>query len=239
MATSRRSERIVKPSTRVERAHWEAGRSVIVGADAVGVACLSGPVLAAAVAMPPHARRIPGIRDSKMLSRAQRERLYPFIRRRALFIGLGAASVAEIDRINIYHATNLAMRRAICRVAEREHVLIDGLRVYRLEQFVGPYSAIVRGDSKVYSIAAASIVAKVVRDRLMDRLAARHPYYGWEHNAGYATLAHRRGIAEHGITAFHRRSFARVRAVELGEQMELDLPAGELMEELEAILATA
>jgi ribonuclease HII len=239
VATSRRTQRIVKPSTRVERAHWDAGRSVIVGADAVGVACLSGPVLAAAVAMPPNARRIPGIRDSKMLSRAQRERLYPLIRRRALVIGLGAASVTEIDRINIYHATNLAMRRAICRVAEREHVLIDGLRVYRLEQHVGPYTAIVRGDAKVYSIAAASIVAKVIRDRLMDRLAARHPYYGWEHNAGYATLTHRRGIEEHGITAFHRRSFARVRAVELGEQMELDLPPAELSEELEAVLATA
>jgi ribonuclease HII len=220
---ARRSERIVKPSTRVERAHWTDGQTVIVGADAVGVACLSGPVLAAAVAMPPFARRIPGVRDSKMLSRAQRERLYPLIMRRAVAVGIGAASVAEIERINIYHATNLAMRRAICRVQARDHVLIDGLRVHRLEEHVGPYTAIVRGDAKCYSIAAASIVAKVVRDRLMDRLAARHPYYGWEHNAGYATATHRRGIEEHGITPFHRRSFARVRAVELGEQMELDL----------------
>ena len=195
----------------------------MVGADAVGVACLSGPVVAAAVAMPPFARRIPGIRDSKMLSRAQRERLYPLIRRRALAVGVGAASVREIDRINIYHATNLAMRRAICRVRDREHVLLDGLRVRRFEEQVGPYTAIVRGDAHCYSIAAASIVAKVLRDRLMDRLATRHPYYGWEHNAGYATLAHRKGIEEHGLTAFHRRSFARVRAVELGEQLDLDL----------------
>lgn len=222
---ARRSERIVKPSTRVERAHWNDGRTIIVGADAVGVACLSGPVLAAAVAMPPNARRIPGVRDSKMLSRVQRERLYPLIMRRALAVGIGAASVAEIDRINIYHATNLAMRRAICRIQARDHVLIDGLRVHRLEDHVGPYTAIVRGDAKCYSIAAASIVAKVVRDRLMDRLAVRHPHYGWEHNAGYATATHRRGIEEHGITPFHRRSFARVRAVELGEQMELDLEA--------------
>jgi ribonuclease HII len=222
---ARRSERIVKPSTRIERAHWNDGRAVIVGADAVGVACLSGPVLAAAVAMPPFARRIPGVRDSKMLSRGQRERLYPLIMRRALAVGIGAASVTEIDRINIYHATNLAMRRAICRIGARDHVLIDGLRVHRLEEHVGPYTAIVRGDAKCYSIAAASIVAKVIRDRLMDRLAARHPHYGWEHNAGYATTTHRRGIEEHGITPFHRRSFARVRAVELGEQMELDLEA--------------
>ena len=222
---ARRSERIIKPSTRFERAHWNEGRSIIVGADAVGVACLSGPVLAAAVAMPPFARRIPGVRDSKMLSRAQRERLFPLIIRRALAVGIGAASVAEIDRINIYHATNLAMRRAICRVEPRDHVLIDGLRVHRLEDHVGSYTAIVRGDAKCYSIAAASIVAKVIRDRLMDRLATRHPFYGWEHNAGYATATHRRGLEEHGITPFHRRSFARVRAVELGEQMELDFDA--------------
>jgi ribonuclease HII len=117
------------------------------------------------------------------------------------------------------------MRRAICRVEPRDHVLIDGLRVHRLEDHVGSYTAIVRGDAKCYSIAAASIVAKVIRDRLMDRLAARHPFYGWEHNAGYATATHRRGIEEHGITPFHRRSFARVRAVELGEQMELDFDA--------------
>jgi ribonuclease HII len=223
VAVARRFDRIVRPSTRVERRHWDAGVGVLVGADAVGVACLSGPVLAAAVAMPPFGRRIPGIRDSKMLSRGQRERLYPRILRRALAVGLGAASVPEIDRLNIYHATNLAMRRAICRITDREHVLIDGLRVHGLETHVGPYTAIVHGDATSYTIAAASIVAKVVRDRLMDRLAARHPHYGWEHNAGYATLTHRRGIEEHGLTAFHRRSFARVKAIELGEQMELEL----------------
>ncbi len=232
MTVRRRPGRIVKPSTRVERAHWAAGATLVVGADAVGVACLSGPVLAAAVAMPPFARRIPGVRDSKMLSRAQRERLYPLILRHAVAVGIGAASVAEIDRLNIYHATNLAMRRAICRIEGREHVLIDGLRVHRLEEHVGAYTAMVRGDAHCYSIAAASIVAKVVRDRLMDRLAARHPHYGWEHNAGYATLTHRRGIAEHGITPFHRRSFARVRAIAVGEQLELELPGTGRIEEL-------
>lgn len=228
MGATRRSGRIIKPSTRHERAHWDAGRRLVVGADAVGVACLSGPVVAAAVAMPPFARRVPGVRDSKMLSRAQRERLFPLIMRRATAVGIGAASVPEIDRLNIYHATNLAMRRAIGRITAREHVLIDGLRVHRLEDHVGAYTALVRGDARCYSIAAASIVAKVIRDRLMDRLAARHPHYGWEHNAGYATLTHRRGIEEHGLTPFHRRSFARVRAVELGEQMELELGSYDL-----------
>ena len=226
MTAARRPGATTKPSTRIERAHWQAGRTTIVGADAVGVACLSGPVLAAAVVMPAFGRRIPGVRDSKMLSRQQRERLFPLIMRRAVAVGIGAASVREIDRINIYHATNLAMRRAICRVGGRDHVLIDGLRVRRLEDHVGPYTAIVRGDARCYSIAAASIVAKVVRDRLMDRLAARYPHYGWEHNAGYATLDHRQGIAEHGITLFHRRSFARVRAVALGEQLQLELADG-------------
>ena len=91
----------MRPSTRFEREHWQAGRTVIVGADAVGVASLSGPVVAAAVAWRPYARRVPGVRDSKMLSRAQRERLFPFIRRRALAVGIGAASVGEIDRLNI------------------------------------------------------------------------------------------------------------------------------------------
>ncbi len=218
----------MKPSTRIERSHWDRDIQLVVGADAVGVACLAGPVLAAAVVMPPYGRRVPGVRDSKTLSRAQRERLFPRVKRRAIAIGLGAASVAEIDRLNIYHATNLAMRRAICRVAGREHVLIDGLRVHKFEDHVGPYTAIVHGDARCYSIAAASIVAKVVRDRLMDRLGARYPWYGWEHNAGYATATHRDGIVEHGITPFHRRSFARIRAVVLGEQMELDLDALEL-----------
>lgn len=224
---------MIKPSTRPERRHWDAGLEVVVGADAVGVACLSGPVVAAAIAMPPYGRRVIGVRDSKLLSRAQRERLYPRIRRRALAVGIGAASVAEIDRLNIYHATNLAMRRAIQRITDRQHVLIDGLRVHGLEDEVGPYTAIVRGDAHCYTIAAASIVAKVVRDRLMDRLAARHPQYGWEHNAGYATLDHRRGIEEHGVTAFHRRSFARVRAVVLGEQLALPIEIGNEADALE------
>ena len=100
---------------------------------------------------------------------------------------------------------------------------------------VGAYTAIVHGDAKCYSIAAASIIAKVVRDRLMDRLASRYPYYGWEHNAGYATLDHRRGIEAHGITAFHRRSFARVRAVELGEQMELDFTPTDILDEVDEL----
>jgi ribonuclease HII len=199
----------------------------VVGCDAVGVACLSGPVLAAAVAMPVNGRRVTGVRDSKLLSRTQRERLYPRILRRAIAVGLGAASVAEIDRLNIYHATTLAMRRAICRIAEREHVLLDGLRIHGLEAHVGQYTAIVDGDAHCYTIAAASIVAKVVRDRLMTTLGGRYPGYGWEHNVGYSTGAHRRGLDERGVTPFHRRSFLRVRTAIYGDQLSFDIATPE------------
>ncbi len=216
---------VITPTTRVERTHWRAGRRVVVGCDAVGVACLSGPVVAAAVAMPPNGRRVPGVRDSKLLSRVQRERLYPRILRRALAVAIGAASVAEIDRYNIYHATTLAMRRAICRIADREHVLIDGLRIHGLETHVGDYTAMVDGDAHCYTIAAASIVAKVVRDRLMTRLAERYPGYGWEQNVGYSTRTHQRGLTERGVTPFHRRSFLRVRAAIFGDQLALDIVA--------------
>ena len=230
---------VIVPSLRRERLLWNEGLERVVGVDEVGVAPTCGAVVAAAVVMRPGCHRIPGVRDSKTLSALQRQRLAPLIRKRAVAVGVGAASVAEIDRLNIYHATNLAMRRAIRRIEGRDHVLIDGLRVHRLEQHVGAYTAIVRGDARCYSIAAASIVAKVVRDRLMDRLAARHPHYGWEHNAGYATADHRRGIEEHGITPLHRRSFARVRAVELGEQMLLELADADAQELTEALLVPA
>jgi ribonuclease HII len=154
---------------------------------------------------------------------AQRERLAPIIRRRAVAIGVGAASVAEIDRLNIYHATHLAMRRAIARLGGHEHVLVDGNRIVGFEQQVGPYTNIVDGDAKVYSIACASVVAKVVRDRMMAKLAARYPGYGWEHNQGYATRDHRAAIREFGLTPFHRRSFLALQRTLAGDQMPLDL----------------
>ena len=136
---------------------------------------------------------------------------------------MGAASVAEIDRLNIYHATKLAMRRAIARVGEYDHVLIDGNRITGFEAHVGPYTAIVDGDAKVYSIACASVVAKVVRDRMMALLAVRYPGYGWEHNQGYATRAHRDGIRRLGLTPFHRRSFLALQRTLAGDQASLDL----------------
>lgn len=221
----------IVPSLRRERLLWNDGLTRVVGVDEVGVAPTCGAVVAAAVIMKPGCHRIPGVRDSKTLSAAQRERLDPIIRRRAVAVGLGAASVREIDQLNIYHATKLAMRRAIARVGGHEHVLIDGNRITGFEAHVGPYSAIVDGDAKVYSIACASVVAKVVRDRMMARLAARYPAYGWERNQGYATREHRSAIRQHGLTPFHRRSFLALQRTLAGDQISLDLLGEELLPE--------
>jgi ribonuclease HII len=214
---------VIVPSLRFERRLWNEGLVRVVGVDEVGVAPTCGAVVAAAVIMKPGCHRIPGVRDSKTLSMAQRERLAPVIRRRAVAVGVGAASVREIDRLNIYHATHLAMRRAIARVGSHEHVLVDGNRIAGFEAQVGPYTNVVDGDAKVYSIACASVVAKVVRDRMMARLAARYPEYGWEHNQGYATRDHRAAIRAHGLTPYHRRSFLALQRTLAGDQTSLDL----------------
>jgi ribonuclease HII len=212
---------VIAPTLRWERPLWRAGAARVAGVDEVGVAPTCGAVVAAAVIMPPNCHRIPGVRDSKTMTAAQRERLAPVIRRRAVAVGVGAASVADIDRLNIYHATHLAMRRAIARLGGHDHVLVDGLRIAEFEAQVGPYSAIVDGDALVYSIACASVVAKTVRDRMMQRLAARYPQYGWERNAGYATLEHRTAIRAYGLTPHHRSSWHAVQALLAGDQLSL------------------
>jgi ribonuclease HII len=216
---------VIVPSLRHERRLWNEGLGRVAGVDEVGVAPTCGAVVAAAVIMRPGCHRIPGVRDSKTLSAAQRERLAPLIRRRALAIGVGAASVAEIDRLNIYHATHLAMRRAIARLGGHDHVIVDGNRIVGFEGHVGPYTNVVDGDARVYTIACASIVAKVVRDRMMALLAARYPGYGWEHNQGYATRDHRDAIRAMGLTPFHRRSFLALQRTLAGDQLDFDLLA--------------
>jgi ribonuclease HII len=211
----------IVPTLRWERPLWLSGAMRIAGVDEVGVAPTSGAVVAAAVILPPNCKRIAGVRDSKTLSAAQRERLAPVIRRRAIAVGVGAASVAEIDQLNIYHATHLAMRRAIARLGGHDHVLVDGLRIADFEADVGPYTAIVDGDVRVYSIACASVVAKTVRDRMMAKLALRYPEYGWERNAGYATREHRAAIRAHGLTPHHRRSWQALQVLLAGDQLSL------------------
>jgi ribonuclease HII len=217
------------PTLRFERPLWRAGAARVVGVDEVGVAPTCGAVVAAAVVIRPNSHRIRGVRDSKTLSAAQRERLAPEIRRRAVAVGIGAASVGEIDRLNIYHATHLAMRRAVARIDGHDHVLVDGNRIAGFEDHVGPYTAIVDGDARSYSIACASVVAKVVRDRMMALLAARYPGYGWEHNQGYATLEHRQAIRRLGLTPFHRRSFLALQRTLAGDQIDLGFDEDEAL----------
>jgi ribonuclease HII len=215
---------VINPTRRLEnRLNREPGHRIILGLDEVGVAPSSGPVVACALAMPLDKRFITGVRDSKTLSAAQRERLARVILRQAIRVGIGAASVREIDAINIYYATVLAMKRAVARAGEHDFVIVDGRKIRGFEEHAGPYQAIIDGDARCYAIACASIVAKVTRDRLMRKLAARYPGYGWEHNAGYATPDHRAGLADLGVTPHHRRSFITTQRVLAGEQTELPL----------------
>jgi ribonuclease HII len=158
--------------------------------------------------MPPDKPAIRGVDDSKELEGPQREKLAARIRERALGVAVGASSVREIDRLNIYHASVLAIRRAIRRLpVVPDHVVVDGnpIRTLGIE-----HTAVVGGDACCHSSACASIVAKVTRDRLMRALARRHPHYRWETNVGYGTRDHHAGLAAHGITPHHRRSFTPV-----------------------------
>jgi ribonuclease HII len=180
------------------------GARLIAGVDEVGRGPLAGPVVAAAVILP---HPLEGLADSKTLCAEERERLAGLLRAHAR-IGVGAASVAEIDRINILRASLLAMRRAVLRLGcLPDLALIDGNQAPDLPC---PVKTIVDGDALEPAISAASIIAKVTRDRLMRRLAERYPGYGWETNVGYATTAHREAIWQLGVCCHHRRSFAPV-----------------------------
>jgi len=177
--------------------------------------------VACAVIMPGDMRAIPGVDDSKRLTHDQRVRLSIKIRERAVAFAIGAASVHEIDRINIYQASVLAMHRALRRLkVAPDHVVIDGRAMRTLTI---PHTAVVHGDARCFSIACASILAKVTRDLLMTRLGRRYPQYIWDHNAGYTTREHVAGLAAHGVTPHHRRSFCRISdlMLELEHQAEL------------------
>jgi ribonuclease HII len=192
----------------IERALRAEFGPLLAGVDEVGRGPLAGPVVACAVIMPPDQRAIAGVDDSKQLAPQERRRLAILIRHRALAIGLGAASAREIDRINIYHASVLAMRRALARlVLAPHHVVVDGNPVRTLGV---AHRAVVGGDGRCYSVACASIIAKVTRDRLMQSLAVRHPAYAWSHNMGYATAEHLAGLDRQGASPHHRRSFSGV-----------------------------
>ncbi len=169
---------------------------------------LAGPVVACAVVMDPDAATINGVADSKTVCAAERRELAVKILARSICIGIGAASVREIDRLNIYHASTLAIRRAIGKLrVVPNHLLIDGnpIRTLGLD-----HRGIVGGDATCYSIACASIVAKVTRDRLMVSLARRYPAYLWERNVGYGTSAHLSALTSAGPSVHHRKSFGPV-----------------------------
>ena len=192
----------------------------VAGLDEVGRGCLAGPVVAAAVVLPER-HRIKGIRDSKVLPRARREALYELILDRAQSVGVGCVEVEVIDRINILQATKLAMQEALGRMPERpDHLLIDALSLRDVEV---PQRAIIDGDAISASIAAASIVAKVTRDRICDEFDRRYPAYGFARNKGYGTRTHVDALLEQGPCAWHRRTFSPIPQLLAGTQLALDL----------------
>jgi len=193
-----------------ERALWGAGFALVAGVDEVGMGPLAGPVIAAAVVLPADVS-IDGVADSKKVPKAKRESLAELLHASALGVGIGMVDVDEIDAINIYQAGLLAMRRAVAALpVVPHHLLIDSRRIPECEI---QQTCVDDGDATVYSIAAASIVAKVHRDRLMRELDERYPGYGFAAHAGYATAAHLKALRSLGPCPVHRRSFAPVRAL--------------------------
>lgn len=191
---------------RFEREAWEAGLRRVVGLDEAGRGPLAGPVVAAAVALRP-GRPVDGAADSKTLAPSRRRELAEAIRAETLAWALGAASTREVEELNPRRAAAVAMRRALDRLpCVPQRLLVDGREMPGL----GEHRALVGGDDRSQSIACASILAKVVRDRLMHRLHPRYPEYGWRTNHGYGTREHLKALRRHGPTPHHRRTFAPV-----------------------------
>ncbi len=201
----------MRPHFRLERALMRLGSWPVAGIDEVGRGPLAGPVCAAAVILDP--TRIPkGLDDSKLLSGETRDELYDKIIDKAVSVSVAFASVAEIDTINIRQATLAAMRRALAALSTvPAYVLVDGNDLPSCLICEG--ETLVKGDARSASIAAASIIAKVTRDRLMRRLCALQPAYGFSRHVGYATSDHLAALRSHGPCAYHRQTFAPVRAM--------------------------
>jgi ribonuclease HII len=195
---------ITHPLLAFEAELWNRGVERIAGIDEAGRGPLAGPVVAAAVVFPKNTF-IDGVRDSKQVAPRERERLYDLIRSLAAAIGVGVADEKTIDRINILQATYLAMRTAVGRLSPQpEHLFVDGRA---LPSIPIPQTAIVRGDGKSFTVAAASIIAKVTRDRIMSEYDLQYPQYGFSKHKGYGTKAHVLAIREFGYCDLHRRSF--------------------------------
>lgn len=200
----RRQTRLLAYETKL----WRAGVRLVAGVDEAGVSPLAGPVVAAAVILA-EGTRLPGVDDSKKLDEPTREALAPKIRAAALAWATGSASPEEIDRLNPYHASLLAMRRAVEALPMApEQLLVDARRV---PGFAGPQQGIIKGDAKSLSIAAASILAKTTRDALLRQLDVQYPGYGFAQHKGYPVASHVEALRRLGVTPVHRRSFAPVR----------------------------
>lgn len=182
---------------------WYKGIKLVAGIDEVGRGCLFGDVVAASVILKPHVQ-IEGIDDSKKLTPKKREELYDIIHKNSIAVGIGIVGADIIDEINIKQASRLAMKQAVeSMITQPEHLLIDAERI----EMNLPQTAIIKGDSLSQSIAAASIIAKVTRDRMCDKWDEVYPHYGIKQHKGYATKLHREMIQQHGASPLHRRSF--------------------------------
>jgi len=190
---------------RYESSLWTAGQAHVAGVDEVGVGPLAGPVVSAAVVLPPWTH-IEGVNDSKLLSAETRERLSVEIRKVASGVGIGIAAVEEIDELNVYHAALLSMKRAVEALPHRpQHLLVDA----RAIRGTGiPQTSLAKGDRSSLSIASASIIAKTCRDDLMIELGHQYPEYGFARHKGYPTHDHQKAIQRFGPSPVHRRSFA-------------------------------
>lgn len=205
--TPRRKKLRLRDPLRYERDWWERGIEMVAGVDEVGRGPLAGPVVAAAVILPPDVE-LKDAMDSKALAAKARVEIAEQIRGTAVAWGLGAGSASEVDRLGITTATRLALRRALEHLRVRPgHVVIDGRPVKGLGW---EHAAVVKGDYRVHCVACASILAKVCRDRLMERLHPRYPAYGWDSNKGYGTEDHRAALEQAGPSPHHRTSFGGV-----------------------------
>lgn len=205
------------PTEEFERAARLCGYRRIAGIDEAGRGPLAGPVVAAAVVLPTRCR-LSGVDDSKQLSEGARDRLYATILEQAAGVGIGSADVGEIDRLNILEATRLAMRRAVDQLAPSpDYLLIDAVTLPGIKIFVRP---IIKGDALSLSIAAASIIAKVTRDRLMTMYHDMFPEYDFLSHKGYCTTRHLKQLARHGPCSIHRRTFMPVQEVVIAGKSE-------------------
>ena len=201
--TEKLKEKLVEMKA-YEKALWDEGKNFVAGVDEVGRGPLAGPVVTAAVILPEDFDVL-GVDDSKKLSAKKREELYELIMEKAIAVSIGRREAEVIDEINILEATKAAMMDAVNALAVRpDHVLIDAVKLNDLDI---PQTAIIKGDAKSVSIAAASIIAKVTRDREMVEMDKKYPGYAFASNKGYGTKAHYEGLAKHGPCPIHRRTF--------------------------------